>query len=60
MKRKDWLEFITTMISVGVVWYMKEERPAPIPAFWWYVSKESRRLTVYADRQYRNAIEKVY
>ena len=60
MKRKDWLEFIATMVSVGVVWYMQEERPAPVPAFWWYVSRESRKVATYADWKYRQAIERVY
>lgn len=60
MKRNYWAEFGITMVTLVGAWYLQEERPAPIPAFWYYLGHETQKLSNYARRQYVKSVERTY
>ena len=60
MKRNYWAEFAITMVTIVGAWYFQEERPAPVPAFWYYAGIQAHKFGNYAGRQYVSAIERTY
>ena len=51
------LEFVLSMVSAYVIWYMSAERPAPGPWIWYRVNVTSRRIAAWSAEQYRDSIE---
>lgn len=53
-------ELAVNALILFMVWYGSAPRPAPVPAFWFYVGKWSTELSDYARVQYMKAVERSY